>query len=143
LKALKKVCKIEKIKIIEWDYNPEKFFEVTKGLESEPEKWRRCHKCYDFRLEETAKLAKELWIEKFTTTLSISPHKDVKKLFCIWEKIAKKYGNNFLKIDFRKNAWFERSVEYTKENKIYRQDYCGCVFSETYPNWINNKNTKK
>jgi len=139
LRALKKVCKIEKIKIIEWEYHPEKFFEVTAWLENEPEKWKRCHKCYDFRLEETAKLAREMWIDNFTTTLSISPHKNVNKLFCIWEKISKKYGNNFLKIDFRKNAWFERSVEYTKEYKIYRQDYCGCVFSETYPNGINNK----
>ena len=142
LKAFKKVCDIEKVEFIEWKYDDKRFFEISKGLEKEPEKWKRCEKCYDFRLKKTAELARDLWIKYFTTTLSISPHKNLDKIFEIWEKYSntslnlsllggKKLQKNveFLKMNFRKNNWFERSVEYTKKHKIYRQDYCGCVYS--------------
>ena len=133
LKHFKKVCKIEKIPFIEWDYDVDNFFECIKWLESEPEKWKRCTKCYDLRLEVSAKLAKEKWFKYWTTSLNISPHKDVEKLFKIWEKFDKKYDLEFLKIVFRKNSWFERSVDYCKQHWIYRQNYCWCVYSETFP----------
>lgn len=129
LKEFKKICKIEWVKYIEWDYNADKFFEEVKWFENEPEKWKRCHICYDFRLRETAKLAKKLWINLFTTTLIISPHKDVEKIFSLLEKNALEEDLEFLETDFRKNDGFKRSVEYCKKYGIYRQNYCGCKFS--------------
>lgn len=134
LKAFKKICKIEEIPFIEWKYNTKIFFDKVKGLEKEPEKWARCTICYDFRLEETAKLAKQEDFKYWTSSLNISPHKDIEKIFKIWEKLDKKYWLEFLKIAFRKDMWFERSVLYCKANWIYRQNYCGCVYSETFPN---------
>lgn len=137
LKAFKKVCTIEKTPYIEGEYNPEKFFVQTKWFEKCKEKWERCKKCYDFRLEKSAELALELGFDYFTTTLSISPHKDIKHIFSLGEK----YSNEacpFLAFDFKKNNGFERSVFYTKENNIYRQNYCGCVYSENFP-WKDRK----
>ena len=141
-KHFKKICEIEKVPYIEGPYNVEIFLNEIKWLEKMPERWERCTKCYDFRLKETALLATKLWIENWTTTLNISPHKDLEKLFKIWDKYSKKENLNFLKIAFRKNAGFERSVEYTKKYNIYRQNYCGCAFSETYPGNVYNKNIK-
>ncbi len=134
LKAFKKVCSLENIPFIEWEYEIEKFFSHIKGFEKCKEKWERCHKCYDFRLEKTSLLAEELQMEYWTTTLTISPHKDVKKILELWEKYN--VPNNFSKFlpyDFRKNDGFARSVEYTKKNKIYRQNYCWCLYSENFP----------
>jgi ribonuclease HII len=130
LKHFKKVCKIEKIDFIEWEYDTDIFLKKVKWLENEPEKWKRCTKCYDLRLTKTIKLAKELWIDYWTSSLSISPHKDLNKLFKIWAKLDKKHWIKFLDIDFKKNAWFERSLDYCMKYKIYRQNYCGCIFSK-------------
>jgi len=135
LEAFKKVCKIEKVNYIEWPYDVANFFESIKWLENTPEKWDKCTACYDMRLEKTALLAVELWIQKRTTTLNISPHKDLEKLFSIWDKYDLKKNLEFLKIAFRKNGWFERSVEYTKKYNIYRQNYCWCIYSDTFPWW--------
>jgi len=133
LKNFKKVCQIEKVPYIEGPYNLDAFMKKVKGLEKEPEKWRRCTKCYDMRLKKTAELAIELWITHWTTSLNISPHKSVEKIFKIGYKYSKKNNLEFLKLCFRKNAGFERSVEYTKKHNIYRQNYCWCIYSETYP----------
>jgi len=133
LANFKKVCEIEKIPYIEGPYNVDEFLEAVKGLENEPERWERCTKCYDLRLKKTVELAKELWIENWTTSLNISPHKSLDKIFEIWDKYSLEHKLNFLKLAFRKNSWFERSVEYTKKYNIYRQNYCWCIFSETYP----------
>ncbi len=133
LKEFKKVCKIEKVDYIEWPYDVDNFLESIKWLENTPEKWEKCTKCYDLRLKKTAELAIELGIENWTTTLNISPHKSLEKIFKIWDDYSLKNKLNFLKIAFRKNKWFERSVEYTKKHKIYRQNYCWCAFSDTYP----------
>jgi len=135
LKAFKKICEIEKVDYIEWPYDVVNFFENIKWLENTPEKWEKCTACYDMRLEKTALLATELWIKNRTTTLNISPHKDLEKLFSIWDKYDLKKNLEFLKIAFRKNGWFERSVEYTKKHKIYRQNYCWCIYSDTFPWW--------
>lgn len=129
----KKVCEIEKVRYIEWEYDIKNFFKNIKWLEKTPEKWEKCTKCYDMRLERTALEAKKLDIKYWTSTLNISPHKDLEKLFKIWEKYSLKEKLEFLKIDFRKNNWFTRSVEYTKKYNIYRQNYCWCIFSDTYP----------
>ena len=133
LKHFKKVCEIEKVPYIEWSYDVDNFMKEIKWLENTPERWDKCTNCYDMRLRKTAELAKELWINDWTTTLNISPHKDLEKMFKIWDKYDLKHKLNFLKIAFRKNKWFERSVEYTKKHNIYRQNYCGCVYSDTFP----------
>lgn len=133
LKAFKKVCQIEKVDYIEWEYDVWNFLKEIKGLENTPEKWEKCTNCYDMRLRKTAELAEKLWIKNWTTTLNISPHKDLETMFKIWDKYDLKHQLEFLKIAFRKDKGFERSVEYTKKHNIYRQNYCWCVFSDTYP----------
>ena len=147
LKAFQKVCELEKVNYIVWEYDIWKFFEKIKWLEHTPERWEKCTKCYDMRLERTALEARRLWIKYWTSTLNNSPHKDLEKMFTLWEKWSKeqtfdseknenlKEKLDFLKIAFRKNWWFERSVEYTKKHKIYRQNYCGCIYSDTFPGW--------
>lgn len=133
LNEFKKVCKIENVTLIEWEYDTKKFFEISKWLEKDKEKWKRCEKCYLFRLERTLIEAKKLWIDLFTTSLLISPHKDIEKIFSIWDQITLQEKISFLKEDFRKNNWFQRSIEYTTKHNIYRQKYCWCIYSETYP----------
>ncbi len=139
--AFKKVCEIENVLFIEWEYDVKNFLNKIKWLEHTPEKWEKCIKCYDMRLERTAQEARKLWIKYWTSTLNTSPHKDLEKMFMLWDKhsnILEKL--EFLKIAFRKNWWFERSVEYTKKHNIYRQNYCWCIYSDTFP-WKNNKKT--
>ncbi|HIV16429.1 MAG TPA: epoxyqueuosine reductase QueH [Candidatus Alectryocaccobium stercorigallinarum] len=111
------------------EYEPERFYEAAKGLENEPEGGARCEKCFILRLEETAALAKKEKFDCFTTTLSISPLKSAEKLNNIGEKLAEKYGVKFLNSDFKKRGGYQRSIELSKEYGLYRQDYCGCVFS--------------
>ncbi len=111
------------------DYSPKEWYDYIRGLEAEPEKGNRCEKCYEYRLEQTAQKAKELGINKISTTLTVSPHKDSKKIFEIADKIAQKYGINFMRDDFKKNGGFMKSMQIAKENDFYRQDYCGCEYS--------------
>lgn len=133
LEAFIKVCEIEDIPYIEGEYDVPNFFRAIKGLEHTPEKWEKCTKCYDMRLKRSALEAKKLWIKKYTSTLNTSPHKDLDKMFRLWDLHWEEHGLEFLKIPFRKNKGFERSVEYTKKHDIYRQDYCGCYYSDTFP----------
>lgn len=138
LKAFEKVCKIEEIEFIEWEYDVLNFLNNISWLEHTPEKWEKCTICYDMRLKRTAIEAEKLWITKWTSTLLTSPHKDIVKLFDVWDKYSLWKNLEFLKIAFRKNNWFLRSVEYCKNHNIYRQDYCWCIYSDTFP-WKNNK----
>lgn len=138
LDAFKKICEIEKIDFIEWEYDVVNFLNNIKWLEHTPEKWEKCTICYDMRLERTAKEAEKLGITYWTSTLNTSPHKDLVKLFKSWDKYSLWKNLEFLKIAFRKNNWFLRSVEYCKTHDIYRQDYCWCIYSDTFP-WKNNK----
>ena len=117
------------IQIINGEYKPEEFFDLAKGLEDEPERGIRCYKCYEKRLEYSAKYAKDYGFDLFTTTLSISPHKNAKWLNEIGEKMGKKYGVSHLYSDFKKKNGYARSIELSKEYNLYRQDYCGCIFS--------------
>lgn len=139
LEAFKKVCEIEKVEYIIWEYDVNNFLQSIKWLEHTPEKWEKCEVCYDIRLQRSALEAKKLWIKLWTSTLNTSPHKDLEKMFRLWDKHSLKDNLEFLKIAFRKNNWFLRSVEYCKTNDIYRQSYCGCIYSDTFP-WKNNKN---
>lgn len=120
-----------KINVVEGEYNPEiDFFQKVNGLENEREGGKRCHQCYNLRLEETAKKAQELGYDYFTTVLSISPMKNAQWINEIGEELGKKYGIKFLNGDFKKKSRYLRSIEISKEYELYRQDYCGCIFSK-------------
>lgn len=127
--AFVKVCEIEKIPYIKWAYDVKNFFTRIKWLEFTPEKWEKCTNCYDMRMYVSAKLAARLKIPLYTSSLNTSPKKDLEKLFVMGHKYAEKYGITFLDIPFRKRWWFEKSVEYTREHDIFRQNYCGCIYS--------------
>ncbi|MBE5973908.1 epoxyqueuosine reductase QueH [Lacrimispora xylanisolvens] len=111
-------------------YEPQEFYRIVEGLEKEPEGGVRCFRCYELRLQEAAKIAQAGRYDYFTTTLSISPLKNADKLNEIGEKLGREYRVNYLPSDFKKKNGYKRSVELSKEHDLYRQDYCGCVFSQ-------------
>ena len=100
-----------------------------KGLENEPERGARCNVCFELRLGEAASMARQMNMDYFTTTLSISPMKDAALLNDIGSKMEEKYGVKYLHSDFKKKNGYKRSCELSQEYGMYRQDYCGCVFS--------------
>ncbi len=117
------------VRLIEGTYEPERFYEISKGLEQEPERGKRCYECYKLRLTEAAKLCRELKADYFTTTLSISPMKNAEWLNSIGEELAETYGIHYLPSDFKKKGGYQRSIELSRIYGLYRQDYCGCIFS--------------
>ena len=119
-----------KIDIIDGRYDKNEFFEMAQGLENEPEKGKRCYKCYNLRLEETAKIAKEKNFDYFTTTLSLSPYKNSNWINEIGENLKDKYQVEYLYSDFKKKNGYKRSIELSKEYNLYRQNYCGCIYSK-------------
>ena len=118
------------VTFLEGTYQPEDFFAMAKGLEDLPEGGERCFKCYEMRLRESAKIAKEQGADYFATTLTISPLKNAGKLNEIGEKLAAEYGVKYLPSDFKKKNGYKRSVELSAQHELYRQNYCGCVFSK-------------
>ena len=118
------------ISFVATNYEPEKFYDIAKGLENEPEGGARCRECFKLRLEYAAKLAKENNFDYFTTTLSISPLKNSEVLNEVGEEIGEIYQIKHLTSDFKKRNGYKRSVELSKEYELYRQDYCGCVYSK-------------
>ena len=118
------------IQIEEGDYEPECFYEIARGLETCPEGGERCFKCFDLRLRKTAQRAAEGHYDYFTTTLTISPLKNAQKLNEIGQKLAVEYQIPWLVSDFKKKNGYKRSVELSVEHGLYRQDYCGCVYSQ-------------
>ena len=112
------------------DYDPNKFFDMAKGLELEPERGKRCYKCYELRLEETAKIASKLGFNNFATTLTLSPHKNANWINEIGEKLNNEYESNYLYSDFKKKEGYKKSIELSKKYDLYRQDYCGCIYSK-------------
>lgn len=117
------------VSFIEGNFNPDEFYRAVKGYEKCREAGERCFICYRLRLLETAKKAKELNIDYFTTTLSISPLKNAEKINEIGEEIEKELGVKHLPSDFKKKNGYKRSIELSKKHNLYRQNYCGCVFS--------------
>ncbi len=117
------------ISFLEGVFEKERFHELVRGMESFPEGGARCTVCYRLRLAETAKKAKELGFDYFTTTLSVSPKKDAVRLNAIGEELAAAYGVTYLTSDFKKKNGYLRSCELSREYGIYRQDYCGCEYS--------------
>ncbi len=118
-----------KVDFIEGDYETKHFLEAVKGYEKCPEGGERCFICYRLRLEETAKLAKSLGYDYFTTTLTISPLKNSAKLNEIGWELGEMYEVPYLLSDFKKREGYKRSIELSKEYELYRQNYCGCVYS--------------
>lgn len=119
-----------RISFIAGDYDKERFYQMSKGMEDIPEGGERCFQCYELRLREAAMRAKEGNFDYFTTTLSISPMKNAKKLNEIGETLAAEYGVKYLNSDFKKKNGYKRSTELSKEYGLYRQDYCGCIYSK-------------
>lgn len=111
------------------EYFPKDYYDYIKGYENEPEGGERCFRCYRLRLIEAAELAKAGEYDYFTTTLSISPHKNSSKLNEIGNELAEEYGVIYLPSDFKKKNGYKRSIELSKDYELYRQDYCGCVYS--------------
>lgn len=122
-------CKYE-IKFLEGNYNSDLFFNISKGLELEPERGSRCSKCYELRMRETANIAKKLEFDYFATTLTLSPYKNSNKVNEIGEKLEKELNIKYLYSDFKKKNGYKRSIELSKIYNLYRQDYCGCIYSK-------------
>lgn len=113
----------------EAEYDPDRFYEVARGLEAEREGGARCAECFRLRLDKTAEMAKEGGFDYFCTTLTVSPHKNAPLINEISEQAAERYGVAALPADFKKREGYKRSIELSKEFDLYRQDYCGCEFS--------------
>ena len=127
---LKNYCSKIGVEFFEGDYETDLFYEKVKGLENEPEKGKRCYKCYELRIEETAHIAEKLNFPYFCTTLTLSPHKNSNWINEIGEKLNKKYKSNYLYSDFKKKNGYKRSIELSKKYDLYRQNFCGCAFSK-------------
>ncbi|MEG0167225.1 MAG: epoxyqueuosine reductase QueH [Ruthenibacterium sp.] len=112
-------------------YQPNDFYTAIKGLEQIPEGGERCFACYALRLRQAAVTAKENGFDFFTTTLSVSPHKNAAKLNAIGFALQDEIGVRYLPADFKKKEGFKRSIQLAAEHHLYRQDYCGCVFSRS------------
>ena len=116
--------------LIDGKYDPERFSDIARGMEALPEGGERCFRCYRLRMEEAAKLGLENSFDYFTTTLSISPHKNAEKINEIGQELEQKYGVKYLYADFKKKDGYKRSIQLSREYGLYRQDYCGCIYSK-------------
>ena len=131
LDAQKKLCKHFNCELIEGKYESEVYYNYVSGYENEPEKGKRCDKCFRLRLENCAQLAKKMNIKEFTTSMVISPHKNYDKLTAIGQEIAKEYDLVYNSTNFRKKDGFLRTNKISKSLNLYRQNYCGCKFAKT------------
>jgi len=122
----RKLASILGTELIEGEYDNEAFLETVKGYKNEREGGNRCEKCITLRLSKTAEIAKARGFDFFTTTLSVSPHKNAELI----NRILKSLGDNSVREDFKKKDGYKRSLELSKIHGLYRQNYCGCVFAE-------------
>lgn len=121
---------VHPISFIEGKYDPECYYEAVKGHEQDPEGGERCKICFEMRLREAARLAASGGYDWFTTTLTISPLKNAERLNSIGHAMGEEYHVAFLPSDFKKKEGYKRSIELSAEYHLYRQNYCGCVFSK-------------
>ena len=119
------------VRIEDCEYDPERFYREVRGLENEPEGGKRCEKCFELRLGRAARFARDGGFDYFTTTLTISPLKNADLLNKIGAKMGEEYGVSWLFSDFKKREGYKRSIVLSKEYDLYRQNYCGCVFSKS------------
>ena len=129
LNELVNYAKKKDVKLIIDNQDPEGWYNCIIGLENEPERGKRCLRCFEYRLLFTVLQAFKLEYSYFTTTLTVSPHKNSKDIFKIAEELARKYELTFLDYDFKKNDGFLKTMNIAKEEGFYRQKYCGCEFS--------------
>lgn len=118
------------VKIADGEYNPNDFYNAVRELENEPEGGKRCEKCFRLRLEASAAEAKKLGCDYFATTLTISPLKNAQLINKIGEELGQQYGVKWLFSDFKKKEGYKRSIILSKKYNLYRQNYCGCIFSK-------------
>jgi len=124
------------VHLVNAGYHKNDFLEIAKGLENEPERGKRCLKCYRLRLEKSFKYAKENNFDYITTTLTLSPHKNSKVINEIGSELEKDYNFPYLYSDFKKREGYKRSVILSSEYNLYRQDYCGCIYSKRDKNLL-------
>ena len=120
----------ESVSVLYGNYDPHRFFEMAKGMEHLPEGGERCRKCYALRLSESARIAADGSFDFYTTTLSISPHKNAEWLNELGVEMGDRYGVSWLYSDFKKKNGYKRSCELSVQLGLYRQSYCGCVYSK-------------
>ena len=120
----------DSIHVIHGKYEPEKFFDLAKGLEKLSEGGERCARCFRLRLRESADIAAERGFDFYTTTLSISPHKNAERLNAIGQEEGTRAGVRYLVSDFKKRNGYKRSCELSEQYDLYRQDFCGCIYSK-------------
>ena len=130
VRLTKEMANLKNVSVVVTDYTPQDFYNISNGLENEREGGPRCFKCYRLRLTYSAEYAKDHGFDYFTTTLSISPHKNAEVLNAIGSELAEKYGVPYLLSDFKKKNGYRRSCELSEQYKLYRQDFCGCEFSK-------------
>ena len=126
----KRLLKEFNIKFLDCDYDGKSFKKIAKGLENEKERGRRCYKCYNLRLSYTARKAFELGFDYFGTSLTVSPYKVSNWINEIGSRLSKEYNVKFLFSDFKKENGYLKSIEYSKKYNLYRQNYCGCIYSK-------------
>jgi len=130
IRLIKEIDKIGTIDIIDCDYDNDIYEEKIKGYEECPERGERCTICFNLRLEKTAKIAKENNFDYFCSTLTVSPYKNAKLINEIGKELGDKYNIKWLYSDFKKENGYKNSIELSKKYNLYRQDYCGCIYSK-------------
>lgn len=129
IRLLEEINHENKLELVDIDWENEEFQKIAEGLELEPEGGSRCHRCYELRLRKTAMVAKVNNYDYFATTLTVSPYKDAQTINLIGKKLEEELGIKYLYSDFKKENGYQKSIEYSKKYKLYRQNYCGCHFS--------------
>lgn len=137
------LCERLYVPAVACDYEPQDFFDTVRGQENEPEGGARCTRCFALRLSYTAGCAARQGIGLLTTTLTVSPHKDAQRINQIGMQAAQEHGIQWLCSDFKKNNGYARSIVLSKEYGLYRQDYCGCIFSAREREKIRSKKQKE
>lgn len=130
LEEVKRLCKEKNLSLIEFDYDNSNWRELVKGFEDCKEGGERCKLCFEMRLKKTASFAKKNHYDFFTTTLTVSPYKNSELINKLGKEISEKENIKFLECDFKRNNGYKDSIELSKKNNIYRQNYCGCSFSK-------------
>ena len=130
IRLINEIDKINKVNFIDCEYDNDLYNKLIKGLETEPEKGKRCNVCYKLRMEKTALLAAENNYDYFCTTLSVSPYKNSNLINEIGEELEKKYNIKWLYSDFKKKDGYKKSIELSKKYNLYRQNYCGCIYTK-------------
>ncbi len=130
LNELKKLLDGFHIEMIVADYEVKRWLQLVRGLEDVPEGGKRCEVCFRMRLEQTARFARENNYDAFTTVMSISPHKNADLLNRIGNELSQEFGVDYIEANFKKKDGFKRSVELSKKYNLYRQNYCGCIYSQ-------------